>query len=151
MYDRILVPLDGSKRAEAILPHVQKIAQDGNSQVILLNVLEHKVPLGESFGPTRIQRQEIITDEEEQQKAAEVYLEDLAAELRRMDIRTQCKVQFGPVVRVIGEIAEEEDASLIAIASHGRSGLARVFYGSVAAGVLQSIDRPLLVIRSRNM
>ncbi len=45
---------------------------------------------------------------------------------------------------------EQEDADLIAIASHGRTGLAQVFYGSVAAGVLQRIDRPLLLIRAQD-
>jgi nucleotide-binding universal stress UspA family protein len=48
-------------------------------------------------------------------------------------------------------IAQRENVDMIAIASHGRSGLSRVFYGSVTAGVLQKIDRPILVIRSRNI
>jgi nucleotide-binding universal stress UspA family protein len=52
-------------------------------------------------------------------------------------------------VEAIINAAEREDADLIAIASHGRSGLSGVFYGSVAAGVLHRVDRPLLLIRSR--
>jgi nucleotide-binding universal stress UspA family protein len=47
-------------------------------------------------------------------------------------------------------IARQEDASLIAMASHGRGGLSDVYYGSVAAGVLQRIDRPLLIVRAGN-
>ena len=54
------------------------------------------------------------------------------------------------VVKAIIDAAERENADLVAMASHGRSGLSRAFYGSVAAGVLQRIDRPLLLIRSRN-
>jgi nucleotide-binding universal stress UspA family protein len=46
--------------------------------------------------------------------------------------------------------AEKEGVDLIAIASHGRSGLSRAFYGSVTAALLQRIDRPLLLIRSQN-
>jgi nucleotide-binding universal stress UspA family protein len=46
--------------------------------------------------------------------------------------------------------ADDEDADLICMGSHGRSGLSRVFYGSVAAGVLHRVDRPLLLIRSQN-
>ena len=47
------------------------------------------------------------------------------------------------------DIAVEEEVDLLAMASHGRSGLSRVFYGSVSAGVLQRIDRPLLLVRSQ--
>jgi len=54
-------------------------------------------------------------------------------------------------VAVITKVAEEEGADLIAIASHGRTGLERVFYGSIAAGLLQVVDRPLLLIRSRGL
>ena len=57
-------------------------------------------------------------------------------------------VADGPVVTSIINIASQEDVDLIALASHGRSGLARVYYGSVAAGILQRVDRPLLLIRS---
>ncbi|MCB0075487.1 MAG: universal stress protein, partial [Caldilineaceae bacterium] len=59
-------------------------------------------------------------------------------------------VEQGPIVRTILDVAERENADLIAMASHGRSGLARVFYGSVAAGVLQSADRPLLIVRAQD-
>jgi nucleotide-binding universal stress UspA family protein len=57
-------------------------------------------------------------------------------------------VTCGPVVGTILDVAKREGVDLIAIASHGRSGLPRVFYGSVAAGVLHGVNRPLLVIRS---
>jgi len=52
---------------------------------------------------------------------------------------------------VIKETAEQANADLIAIASHGRGGLARVFYGSVAAAILNQVDRPLLLVRSRKI
>jgi nucleotide-binding universal stress UspA family protein len=55
----------------------------------------------------------------------------------------------GPVVEAILTTAECEKVDLIAMASHGRTGLAQVFYGSVAAGVLNRIDRPLLLVRSQ--
>ncbi|MCB0137738.1 MAG: universal stress protein, partial [Caldilineaceae bacterium] len=54
----------------------------------------------------------------------------------------------GPVVTAILDVAEREKADLIAMASHGRTGLSRVFYGSVAAGILHKADRPLLLIRA---
>ena len=61
---------------------------------------------------------------------------------------TDICVANGPIVERIIDVAGGEDADLIAIASHGRTGLSRVFYGSVAAGLLHRIDRPLLIIRS---
>ena len=63
-------------------------------------------------------------------------------------IASEAHVVHGPVVETIIKIAERESVDLIAMASHGRTGLQRVFYGSVAAGVLHRADRPLLLIRS---
>jgi nucleotide-binding universal stress UspA family protein len=67
-----------------------------------------------------------------------------------MGFDTNALVMHGPVVESIIKAANTEDVDLIAMASHGRSGLGHVFYGSVAAGVLNRIDRPLLLIRSRD-
>jgi nucleotide-binding universal stress UspA family protein len=63
-------------------------------------------------------------------------------------IAAQYRVAMGPVVKEILDSAERENADLIAMCSHGRSGLSRLFYGSVASGVLNRVDRPLLIIRS---
>ena len=67
---------------------------------------------------------------------------------RKEGIEVETRVSDGPAVATIINVAEHVDADLIAMTSHGRTGLARVFYGSVAAGVLHRIDRPLLLIRS---
>jgi nucleotide-binding universal stress UspA family protein len=144
MYDTILVPLDGSKRAEAILPHVQALVHSTQSKVILLRALEHK----EFVSAEGIQAGFDAGELERRKKEADTYLSHLADDLHRMDVQTEIKVLYGLAVDVIKKVAEEENADLIAIASHGRTGLARVFYGSVAAGILNSVDRPLLVIRS---
>lgn len=145
MYDTILVPLDGSKRAEAILPHVQAFGRDVQSKVILLTALEQNI----FISAEGVQSQFETGEMERRMKAAEDYLDNLVEEFRRLDIQTEYKVVYGPAVDVIIQTAEEEDAGLIAIASHGRSGLGRVFYGSIAAGLLHRVDRPLLVVRSR--
>ena len=76
--------------------------------------------------------------------------EQLEDELRREGIHVEQHVEQGPVVETIINIAIREQVDLIAMASHGRSGLSRVFYGSIAAGLLQRVDRPLLLIRSRD-
>jgi nucleotide-binding universal stress UspA family protein len=87
---------------------------------------------------------------EEQTRAAQTYLASIQASLFAHKLTVKTLVEYGPVVATILEVAAREDADVIALASHGRTGLARVFYGSVAAGVLQRTDRPLLLIRAQN-
>ena len=82
-------------------------------------------------------------------KRAETHLKGIRGEFRGKKIESKAHVIYGPVVEGILNIAALEAVDLIALASHGRGGLARVFYGSVAAGLLHRVDRPLLIIRSR--
>lgn len=145
MYDIILVPLDGSKRAETILPYVEELALTRKSTIIFLHVIDpaaftvatyDMIPY---YDPEMAER--MVAD-------AKLYLATLVGELREKGVTAKAIVEQGPVVHTILEVAEREKADLIAMASHGRTGLARVFYGSVAAGVLQQADRPLLLVRS---
>jgi nucleotide-binding universal stress UspA family protein len=88
---------------------------------------------------------------EQRMKAAEKYLKKIQGEFRQKGIEARMEIGHGSVVDDIINTARRRDADLIALASHGRSGLAQVFYGSVASGILQKIDRPLLLIRSQTM
>lgn len=143
MYKRILAPLDGSKRAEAILPHLEKMAQRNKSRVIFMQVIEPVlIAAGVEFAYQSKEEYEVL------EKKAGEYLAGLQGEFREKGIDVRVFITHGPVVEAIIRAAKQEDADLIAIASHGRTGLSRVFYGSVAAGVLHRIDRPLLLIRS---
>jgi nucleotide-binding universal stress UspA family protein len=146
MYNKILVPLDGSKRAEAILPHVEEIALSCGAEIILVRVIE-PVPyvVGPEGIPVGLHEQEL----EQRTQQAETYLTAQQGTFREKGITAKFEVLHGPVVESIINTAERENADLIAIASHGRSGLSQVFYGSVAAGVLNRVERPLLVIRSQ--
>ncbi len=145
VYKTILVPLDGSKRADAILPHVEELAQRYEAEVVFVRVLE-PIPYvsGPEGTPVTLREQEL----ELRRKDAEQYLKARRGEFMEKGIEAKGVVFQGPVVEAITDAAEREGADLIAIASHGRSGLAQCFYGSVAAGVLNRADRPLLVIRS---
>jgi nucleotide-binding universal stress UspA family protein len=151
MYRTILVPLDGSSRAERVLPHVEELAGRLESQVIFLHVPEHSTIMpGMDWGdidPAEAIRQH---DEDNRRREEEIahYLDSWVGEFREKGLRGRKLVEPGPVVRTIIDVAQREDADLIAMASHGRTGLPRVFYGSVAAGVLHQVDRPLLVIRA---
>ena len=146
MFKKILVPLDGSKRAEKILLHVEDLAHRySKSQVVLLQVVEPipvSVNLGNYVPP--LEKEEI----DREFKVARAYLEKLRGRLQRKGILARVHVLLGPVVPTIVDLAAREKVDLLALTSHGRSGLSAFFYGSVAAGVLHRIDRPLLIIRS---
>jgi nucleotide-binding universal stress UspA family protein len=146
MYKKILVPLDGSDRAEAILPHIEEMAKRFGSQVIFMRVVE-----GDYFVPGYQEVVDISGYEQEyarRKKEVETYLEDIKRRFTEKSIDNKPVISYDSVVQSILNTAEAEEVDLIAIASHGRSGLARAFYGSVASGVLNRIDRPLLIIRS---
>ncbi len=145
MYEKILVPLDGSKRAEMIRPHVRELAGRFKATVVLIMVIEHIYADG--IGETYINRSEDAFNAK--LKDNELYLEGIASRFRDKGIACETLVAHGPVVEKIIEAANTEDVDLIAMTSHGRGGLARIFYGSVAAGILNQVDRPLFIVRSR--
>jgi nucleotide-binding universal stress UspA family protein len=147
MYKKILVPLDGSKRAEAILPHVEQLAARFGARVVILIVEEPAIQL---------ERDEVINAERYLEERARMrkeitdYALDIINRLKTVDVEADFLISRGPVVQTVVKTAAKENIDLVAMASHGRSGWARTFYGSVAAGVLQNIDRPIMMIRSRN-
>jgi len=145
MYHKILVPLDGSKRAERILPHVEELARRYKAKVIFLQIVEYKAITAPEGAYMNLSDQEF----DQAKKQAEKHLGGIQGEFREKNIESQAHVIYGPVVEGIISMAAQEGVDLIALASHGRGGLSRVFYGSVAAGLLHRVDRPLLIIRSR--
>jgi nucleotide-binding universal stress UspA family protein len=154
MYQTILVPLDGSARAENILPHVENLAIQYKSKVILIQVMEPLQIANPSLYVTSALTdtvKESLKDFNRRYEDINTYLSGRLGEFREKGIDVRKFVEQGPVVETIISVAQRENADLIAMASHGRSGMSRVFYGSVAAGVLQQIDRPMLIIRSRNI
>jgi len=147
MYKEILVPLDGSKRAETILTHVEELAQHFEAEVIFLEVVKPEVVYTSIYsGVLDIELQQKLIDEKV--KGAKAYLSGLEGEFREKGISARSLIEIGSVVQTIIEVAERESTDLIALASHGRTGLSHVFYGSVAAGVLHRVGRPLLLVRA---
>jgi len=148
MYNTVLVPLDGSIRAEAILPHVEFITEFYRAKTVFLRIEEPALMLGrDEIADLSKCREEFSS----RKKEAEVYLEEKKREFLDKGFDVETRISFGPVVKTILTIAEDIQADLIAIASHGLGGSQRMFYGSVAAGILQRIDRPLLIIRTRRI
>jgi nucleotide-binding universal stress UspA family protein len=148
MFKKILVPLDGSARAEAILPQVEALALEFGSDLVLLHVIE---PGSNLLGPHGSHPDVGIELSRQKKDEIERYLAGKKGEFREKGIAVKTAIAQGSVVETIILTAREHDVDLVAMASHGRTGLERVFYGSVAAGVLQSVDRPLLLVRSRRL
>lgn len=146
MYNTILIPLDGSARAEAIIPHAEYLAEATGASIVLLQVME---PAPVVAGPYDALPLTVDAEDAEARIGQmEQYLSGWVDHFQGIGIEASYRVARGPVVETIIDAAAEENADLVAMASHGRTGLKRVFYGSVAAGVLQRIDRPLLLIRT---
>jgi nucleotide-binding universal stress UspA family protein len=148
MYKKILIPLDGSKRAEAVLPHAEEMANRYGAEIIFLRVEELYVMLEWDEVVDLAKCNEKF---DTRKKESESYLAQLKTEFKDKGIQAGARVVHGPVVKSILTAAEEMDVDIIVMASHGLSGLPRTFYGSVTAGVLQKIDRPLLIIRTRRV
>ena len=140
MYKRAVVPLDGSMVAESIIPFVLEIAGPLDMEVALVRVL---VPVPSmAIGGTRP-----IEDVAKLGVEAEEYLASIAAQLRAKGVRVTTAVRRGEPVAEILAGAREVDADLIAMTTHGRSGLSRLLFGSVAAAVLSQAEFPVFLMR----
>ncbi len=147
MYNTILVPLDGSKRAERILPHVEALASKFGAKLVLVSIVE---PILAGVSPYGNGGHYIAEELERRTVEVSAYLTHLRDTLNAKQLAVKMIVEYGPAVMTIQDIAEREAVDLVAMASHGRTGLARAFYGSVAAGLLHRIDRPLFLIRAQD-
>jgi len=146
MYKKILVPLDGSKLAECALPHAESLALAYKSTIVLLSVISPGAIAGRTPADMELFQETMDARRDEAQN----YLKRLAGEFAEKKIKAEIHIGIEPVVGEIVTTAEKHDVDLVVIASHGRSGLERVFFGSVASGVLNRIERPLMVIRPSN-
>jgi len=147
MYEKILVALDGSALAEEVLPHVAGIATRTDSEVILLRVAAPVRPTAVDV----VAVMPVDTEQEMKRIADEClsYLEGAADRLRSAGLKVKTAVQFGDPAEQIVDFARDNGVGLIAMSTHGRSGISRWVYGSVADRVLRAATVPILLIRSK--
>jgi nucleotide-binding universal stress UspA family protein len=137
MYRKILVPLDGSPLAEKILDQVRGLARLTGAEICLLRaVLVHTLP-----GIDATERQV------EAVREAEEYLQELEKGLLAEGFRTSVHVRYGHDAAEILEHAGQDDVDLVAMSTHGRSGLDRWTLGSVAERVVRHSAKPVLLVR----
>lgn len=147
MIQTILVPLDGSELAEQVLPYAVSFAQGLDARIWLLHVIDP-----ESLPPLAEEHQVYLDQLQQNAEAhARAYLEHQANQLRRLGVASvMTSVQYGKPADVLAGYGEGVMAhDLIALSTHGRSGLSRLLLGSVADRVLHSTNTPLLVVRPR--
>lgn len=146
MYQKIMVPLDGSKLAECVLPHVEAIAKGcGVSNVIFVRVVEPVLkPTGDDYFPLEEDRKLFKFD---RKAAAKDYLKRVVSRLKYDGVKIQAEVIVGKAAESLIDYAEKNGVDLIAIATHGRSGVSRWVWGSVADRILHSTCAPVLVVQ----
>ena len=176
MYKRILVPLDGSKLAECALSHVEEIAKCcGSDEVILVSVTERvrlsldsnmtMVTFGD-YGDYPVRTDSLLGIEAQghsevrqpielkpgyfgkKEKQAQKYLDRIKQRLEAKGITIKTAVLSGKPAEEITNYASYRDCDLIIIASHGRSGISRWAYGSVAEKVFRSSCAPIMMVRA---
>jgi nucleotide-binding universal stress UspA family protein len=139
---RVLVPLDESRLSEAVLGPAVELATGLDAEVVLVEVVAWP-PLVYS-DPIEL----LPYDPEEQLAEARGYLADVATRLRNSGASVRCLADVGRApAETIVRLARDEHADLIAMATHGRSGVARVVLGSTTTGTLQHAGVPLLIVR----
>jgi len=137
---RILVPLDGSPTSEAVLAHALAQAKADGSEIVLLQVANST---GEIFNAPSIAG----TDLSEVEKAEESYLETMLAKLKNEGANVSAEVREGPIAETIVAVAAEMNVNMIAMSTHGRSGLQKLLMGSVTERVIKNSPVPVMVIR----
>lgn len=151
MYQKILVPLDGSKLGEAALPGIEelvsKLSPASKVEVILLQVvssLTHFIVAGEAGVQVPYTEQEM----REIKKKSLDYLNKAGEGLKSKGATVKTEVSTGDPADEINKYANEINADLVAMSTHGRSGLSRWAFGSVADKVLRGGTKPVLMVRT---
>jgi len=141
MYKSILVPLDSSKLAENILTEVEELAILLNAKLNLIYV--RKVHVLPGVDPTDSQVRVV--------REAQGYLENLKGKLSAKIIDIKLHTPYGNPADKILEVSKRDEIDLIAMSTHGRSGIGRWLLGSVAEKVVRHSDIPVLLLRSHEM
>jgi len=150
MYKKILVPLDGSKLAECVLPYVEELAKGCNTEKVILASVTERVlgyrafedpsqPLGQRLAPEAAGKKE---------QPAQRYLGRIAKTMEAKGIKVDTEVLIGDPAEEIVSYAKHPGCDIIVMSSHGRSGPSRWAHGSVADKVFRASCVPVLMVRA---
>jgi nucleotide-binding universal stress UspA family protein len=144
MFERILVPLDGSKTAECVLPYVKKLGFKTGSESVLLHVIDPEVSLNSPVYSEFMRR-----PTQRAKREAQEYLRGIAEDLQAVREPVAVRTVIGPTANRILSTAESQHASLVVISSRGRGQDDTWHYGSIADRILHHSRVPVLLIKPR--
>ena len=155
MFEKILVCLDGSDLAEQILPYATEQALRFGSKVVLLEVVRPSTTYVTPGVPGTSPGMPVFTEADVDQalrewEEAKAYLDRVARRLRRRKLHVSPVTLTGPTGAAIVAYAQENGVDLIALATHGRSGVGRLVLGSVADYVVRKSNLPILITRPQH-
>jgi nucleotide-binding universal stress UspA family protein len=144
MFKRILVPLDGSTRAEQALTVATRIARASSGSIILMRVAHFPMDYGGGYTQAPLMTEQVIETELDN---LDDYLKKVATSVALAGIGIKTEAMFGQPLQDILAVVESRRADLVVICSHGRTGLKRWALGSVAQALAHQSPVPLLVLR----
>lgn len=148
MFMQILVPLDGSQRAEQAIPFAAQLARASGGLLFFVRVVDTPREIGATSPLAVASLQEML---EQEQTEAAAYLEDVTASSGLKGLKTRCAVFAGPADSVLLHVARQEGIDLVVICSHGHTGLKRWALGSIARTILRQSTLPLLLLREQHV
>jgi nucleotide-binding universal stress UspA family protein len=146
MYKKILVPLDGSPIAECVIPHIEAIAKACGSDVELISVIEPiEIPTRGRIALTDEDMNRITSDIK---KEIHKYLDSISDRLNRSGIKTNPVILTGKPADSLVEYANNNHIDMLIMTTHGRSGISKWLWGSVAEKVIHAVNVPVLLIKA---
>ena len=147
MYEKIMVPLDGSDLAECVLPHVEAFIEGCHvNHFVFVRVVE---PAATFYSGDYPISPEVMKERETAgERMARDYLDQVVGRLEHKSTELHSEVLVGNVADSLADFSEINEFDLILIATHGRSGVNRWVRGSIADKVLRSSNIPVLMIRA---
>ena len=150
MYKKIMVPLDGSKLAETVLAHVETVVRGCDSpEVMLVQVVEPlTIPYGREIAQFTSLEQ-VKAFETHQKSEAEIYLKTILDRLSKSGVNARASVITGKAAEALIDFVAVNGIDLVIMATHGRSGVGKWVWGSVADRLLRSLTVPVLMVRDK--
>lgn len=144
---KILLPLDGSKIGESAVSATEMLARAFKAEVVLFQAGETIIVSG-GFDDGQFHAEPTQQDLDRRKAFGLAYLEGVRKPFKEGRLKTSSVLVLGPAPDLIMDYADENSIDLIAMSTHGRSGIGRWVYGSVTDKVLHAGDTPLLVVRA---
>jgi nucleotide-binding universal stress UspA family protein len=149
MFTKILCPTDFSDPARAAVQMAHHLALQNKAKLVLMHAVDRLPVMPPPTVGTASPAFDVPRYQSALRDSASRQLDELAAGLESVDVALETHVVEGPPADEILEYAEQEDFDLIVIATHGRTGVRRFLFGSVAEKVVRSAPCPVLTIRQR--